>query len=88
MEWHTYVVFFASGNKRSKEMNTDVKPYNCDLKQYEARLATRDFWDDCGHEWTLLQRKALGREELPVLKHTTLLTVWFFDYNSHLFYGV
>ena len=33
-------------------MYTDVKPYNCDLKQYEARLASRDFWDDCGHEWT------------------------------------
>ena len=33
-------------------MSTDVKPYDCDLKQYEARLATRDFWDDCGHEWS------------------------------------
>ena len=43
---------FASGNKRNKEMKTDVKPYECDLKQYEACLATRDFWDDCGHEWT------------------------------------
>ncbi len=29
-----------------------MKPYDCDINQYEACLATRDFWDDCGHEWT------------------------------------
>ena len=36
-----------------------MKPFDCDLKHYEACLAThyeaclatRDFWDDCGHEW-------------------------------------
>ena len=33
-------------------MNDCMKPLDCDLKQYEACLAIRDFWDDCGHEWT------------------------------------
>lgn len=33
-------------------MKENMKPYDCDLKQYETCLATRDFWDDCGHEWT------------------------------------
>ena len=32
-------------------MKDIMKPFDCDLKQYEACLATRDFWDDCGHEW-------------------------------------
>ena len=33
-------------------MKDNMKPFDCDLKHYEACLATRDFWDDCGHEWT------------------------------------
>lgn len=33
-------------------MKDYMKPYDCDINQYEACLATRDFWDDCGHEWT------------------------------------
>ena len=34
------------------DMKDCIKPLDCDLKHYEACLATRDFWDDCGHEWT------------------------------------
>lgn len=33
-------------------MKEHFTPYDCDLQTYERRLATRDFWDDCGHEWT------------------------------------
>ena len=33
-------------------MKDCIKPLDCDLKHYEACLATRDFWDDRGHEWT------------------------------------
>ena len=34
------------------DMKDCIKPLDCDLKHYESCLATRDFWDDRGHEWT------------------------------------
>ena len=43
---------FAVENKKINIMKDYMKPYDCDLKYYEGCLATRDFWDDCGHEWT------------------------------------
>ena len=34
-------------------MEKFFKPYDCDLKEYEARLASsREIWDDCSHEWS------------------------------------
>ena len=40
-------------NKHCKKMNRYFKPYDCDLKEYEARLASsREIWDDYSHEWS------------------------------------
>ena len=34
-------------------MNRYYKPYDCDLREYEACLASsREIWDDFSHEWT------------------------------------
>lgn len=34
-------------------MNRYFKPYDCNLKEYEARLASsREIWDDYSHEWS------------------------------------
>lgn len=34
-------------------MEKFFKPYDCDLREYEARLASsREIWDDCSHEWS------------------------------------
>lgn len=34
-------------------MEKFFKPYDCDLKEYEARLASsREIWDDFSHEWS------------------------------------
>ncbi len=34
-------------------MRKFFKPYDCDLREYEARLASsREIWDDCSHEWS------------------------------------
>lgn len=34
-------------------MNEFFKPYDCDLREYEARLASsREIWDDYSHEWS------------------------------------
>lgn len=51
-------------------MSTDVKPYDCDFKQYEARLSTRDFWDDCGHSST--KEAVIAKEQLFKRKFGTI----------------
>lgn len=34
-------------------MEKFFKPYDCDLREYEARLASsREIWDDFSHEWS------------------------------------
>ena len=34
-------------------MKLFYKPYDCDLEEYEGRLASsREIWDDCSHEWS------------------------------------
>ena len=34
-------------------MEKFFKPYDCDLREYEARLASsREIWDDYSHEWS------------------------------------
>lgn len=45
---------FAVENKSINIMKDYMKPYDYDLDYYEGCLATRDFWDDCGHEWTYM----------------------------------
>lgn len=32
----------------------EPKPYDCDLRHYEMSLANREFWDDCGHDWSYM----------------------------------